>query len=450
MDYRTSPVNLMMRTPLLFCLASGTIPPMKVQPIMPEECFARARPDPNLPPPNEGPIGLRQLDNGRIAWRRLRHPDRDDQSVALWVPDGVTTVRGIIVHLHRASEAARTDFHTIARSLDFAVYAMLVRWANFEKVLPDQLSKLGAQLGHPEVVNVPWVAIGGSRNAAAFCCYAVQDPNPDRILCVLTNGGPGIAVNLRNRKAITRFCGIPIMSVNGTEDPYVEGLDWFRKIYPRIRAARLPWSAAPDWGGGHAGLTNGGMYWPFVCAVMRMRYPANADPRRGRVRLRPFRENQGLLVGPVDWGNPGGETAASSTHSGTEHNRSVWMPDAATTAVWRAYSSRNPVGVLKAVAGRTRGTVLLKITGVTGKRVSVARFLDGDRLLAVRRSRPFQFTTRALSRGIHAVYAECLEDSRHRGFARPVIVADGRVVDQEAGTRVAGKAGVSRFPFTDH
>jgi hypothetical protein len=416
----------------------------RVQPMMPETCWALARPNPNLPPPTEGEIRLVRLNGGRLATRGLAQPDRADQCVALWIPDGVPTVRGAIVELHRASVAARTDYHAVARTLGFAVFGALVRWANFTKVLPDQLGKLAAALGHPEVANVPWALVVGSRNVAAAASFVRQDPNPHRLLCLLTNGGPDVAVDLSDARAVARFRGVPVMTVNGTEDPYVEGLDWFRAPYPRIRAARLPWCAAPDWGGGHAGRTNGALYWPFVVAALAARYPRDADPRRGRVRLRPLRERQGLLLGPVDWDDPPGDGAGSLApppRAGVRRE-TVWFPSAAVAAVWRAYAARAPLGRLAARADTGRGaTIRLQFVGRPSRGATEARFYDGDRLLGVRRRPPFAIRTRALARGVHAVFVEWRMGDRRVGFTRPVVLADGRIVNQAAGIRAAGGRG---------
>lgn len=420
--------------PATYCKGSA-----KVTPVMPDECWRKARPDAGMPPPVEGPVRVRRLNGGRIAWRGLRQPDRDDQCVALWVPDGVPTIRGVIFHLHRASEAARTDFHAVGRAMCFAVYGALVRWTNFEKVLPDQLAKLAGHLGHPEAADAPWVAIGGSRNAAALCSFILQDRRRDRVLCLLTNGGPGVSADLTDRRTMNSFRGLPVLSVNGTEDPYVGGLAWFQTAYPRMAAKRLPWSCAPDWGGGHAGLTNGAMYWPFVQAVMARRRPPGMASHTGKTRLKPFMRVAGIRLGPIDWNQP--ESAEPALPDVAE-GHTVWLPDAATAAVWRAYSTRRPIGRLDILSRKRGGKTTLTMEGVRSRSVSEVRYLDGDVLLGSSARQPFRLSVVIPRSGIHAVHAECLDRrSQLLGRTRPVLIAGGVVVDQSAGCRAAAGAG---------
>jgi len=403
--------------------------------LMPATCWGMVRSDPRVAPPEEGKMILAPLNRGRLASRCLYHASRKDEQVALWIPDGVRTVRGILTHLHRASEVYRTDLQEFARAEGFAVYAMLSQWVNFHEFLPDQLAKLGAALGHPEVANVPWASIGGSRNVAAMCSFANLDP--DRFLCILANGGPGIAIDLTQPAQVELFRRLPVCSVNGSEDPYVEGNAWLSRHYPILRSAGLPWAAAVDWGGVHAGETNGVVYWSFVRGVMALRYPAGFDPMLGKCRLEDFPQERGLLVGPVDWDDPGGEAAAPFDHYVGDRSRAVWLPDAATLAVWRAYVTRNPAGQM-AVESLREGGTRLRVEGLPDMWRGRIEFFDGDQSLGT--GDPAGIATACLSQGLHIVHAVCTATGGQLRRVRPVLVADGRVIDQRAAQAAAQAA----------
>lgn len=411
---------------------------MAVSRLTPDDCAALARPDPNLPPPEEEPIAVEELNSGRIARRKLHHEDRQDQEVALWIPDGVKEIRGILVHMHHASQAVRPDFHEFARTQGFAVYCMLVRWTNFHIVLPDQLAKLGAELGHPEVANVPWAAIGGSRNVAALRCYVQLDPNKNRLLCILANGGPGIALDLQDPEQMSLFKGIPIISVTGSDDPVVEGMDWVKKVYPEIRSAGLPWAAAPDWNGDHHCKTYDAVYWPFIMATMSVRYPADAAPSQDVVRLKPFPRDRGWLVGPVNWDDPGHENAVPASDYLGDPKQAVWLPDAYTVAAWRAYVARKPVARVDPECRATR--VILRLRNMTPHAICHVRYWDGNRLLGERSKPPYRLATREINAGTHVVFASCTDSSARDQYTKPIIICTGKYVDQQAGDRAAGEA----------
>jgi len=381
---------------------------------------------PRPPPLEADAIVVETRGAGRLAWRFLYQSDRSDQRVALWIPDGVETVRGVILSLHRASEAERTDLHAVAKALGFAVYGVLTRWVGFEELLPAQLAELATALGHAEVANVPWTCIGGSRNVGALARLTALIP--DRILCLLACGGPGKPPGV-DRPALWQ--GIPVMTVNGSIDPFVGGMDWLQTLYWNARQAGLPQGGCVEWGTGHAPVQNGRMYWPFVQAVHRHRVPADADPRQGPVRLKPFTEDQGWLIADCDFAQRwGGEARPFAEFTG-DKARAVWLPDAASVAVWRAMSSADAATVT--VTGS--GALTLGIAGLDAPPERVEWFA-GDRSLGVATAVPFTLITPVLASGLHSVFAECRIGAVLRR-TQPVIVADGRVIDQRAGHRAA-------------
>jgi len=393
----------------------------------------------NPPPPDEGPVHVVPMNDGQYAWRYLYHPDRTDQKIGLWVPDGLKVVRGLFLHLHRESEAHRRDFQEFARAMDFGVYCMLIRWANYEKILPDQLDKLGRELGHPEVVNVPWAAMGGSRNVGALTAYMMADPNPHRILCLLYNGGPGVGMKLDDPDQLARFAQTPVMTVNGSADPFVGGLDWAKGLYPKIRNARLPWGCATEWDGGH-GLHDGNvMYWPFVKAACDARLPEDADSTKGVVPLRPVRYEDGFLVGPVNWDDPGKEPAAPVPEFQGDPAKAVWLPDRHTLAVWRAFMVNEPPARLVAESLEA-GRVRLALRRDECARLEKAEFFAGDDKLGEATGPSPTLETGALARGVHSVFAVLTGADGKPRHTRPIVVAAGRFVDQHAGMMDAFQA----------
>lgn len=410
-------------------------------------CCLLGQPKPAAPPPplEEGPVTVSKVNNGTMAESLLYQADRTDQKVALWVPDGVKVVKGIIFHLHRASEAYRTDFQEFARAHDFAVYASLIRWTNFEKVLPAQLERLGRHIGHPEVANVPWAAIGGSRNVGALTNYMMLDPNKDRILCMLWSGGPGVGIDANSAAQLEMFRKVPVMTVNGSADPFVNFMAWQHHNYPRVRKLNLPWACAVDWNCGHGPEEGNIMNWPFVEAVIKVRYPPDADPTKGPIRLRPFTYEQGWLMGPVDWDNGLAPDAAPVPEYKGDPVKATWMPDSNCVAAWRAFvGAKEPATKVVAESLLDGGKVKLSVAGgqIDPKGI---RFMDGQQEIGKADASPFTLTTDALATGCHIVHAVVtLADGKQMPL-QPIVVINGKHVDQRAGLRAAAEADLPLF-----
>jgi Laminin G domain len=291
------------------------------------------------PPPEEGAVVTAQENGGQVASSYLWHKDRDDQKVALWLPDGVPTIKGVLVVLDRADAAWSPHLQEVARAQGWGVYAMLIRWDNYHETIPKQLARLGKALGHDYLDNVPLALYGGSRNVMALVNFVSELNDPGRILLLLSNGSPGEPPGL---KLPAIFKSLPVISVYGSDDPFVEGgVKWMKEQYAKTRQAGFPHTGAVEWGTGHEPRWNFRLYWPFIQAVTKVRYPADADPRKAKVQLLPFPEEKGWLVGPVDWENQwGAESAAFTAYKG-DKSQAVWLPDESCVAAWRQVVSKD-------------------------------------------------------------------------------------------------------------
>jgi hypothetical protein len=85
--------------------------------------------------------------------------------------------------------------------------------------------------------------------------------------------------------------GVPGIVVYGEQDDQASRLASFMR--DRGQGALL--SIAPVWGEGHVCDRCGDLIWPWMDAVVRLRLPANADPRAGPVPLRALAEGDGWL-----------------------------------------------------------------------------------------------------------------------------------------------------------
>ncbi len=393
------------------------------------------------------------------------HLERTDQEVQLWLPGGVESIKGVIVDVGFAFQPRKTHLQEFARTQDFAVMGGMFRYARMTDSIALALEHMGNEIGHPELARAPWITMGFSRMGRYAVRFAQEAP--ERTISVFFGGSPGVTADLytkdptKDQTAVEgnakTLSGVPMITVSGSQDAYV-GLnkgekrgyfDWEQKNYPRLRARGLPVTAATEWGPGHETFNNGAMLFPFWRAVMAKRLPA--APAQGPVELRPVTVEEGWLADPGNWGvQEDGklvEQNAAAAHFTPavpyaeykgDKSAAVWLPDAYTAAVWRAFCER-PRGVKLAVSG-SGAAITLAVESERAEPIESAQFFDGDRLLGEAESAPFEWKSDRLGdrRGVHSVFAVCRAGGLEY-HTQPVQILGGKVMDQRA-AEAAGSA----------
>jgi len=127
----------------------------------------------------------------------------------LWVPEGVKTIRGVIVHQHGCGEGsnksavtAADDLHwqALARKWDCALLGPVIRqpdaancrlWCDprngSERAFLRALGDLAQRSGHPELANAPWCLWGHS--GGGFWSSILQAKYPERIVAIWFRSG---------------------------------------------------------------------------------------------------------------------------------------------------------------------------------------------------------------------------------------------------------------------
>ena len=127
----------------------------------------------------------------------------------LWLPEGVKTVRGIIVHQHgcgtgsnKSAVTAADDLHwqALARKWNCALLGPVIRqpeaancreWCDprngSERVFLKALDDLAQRSGHPELASAPWCLWGHS--GGGFWSSILQAKHPERIVAIWFRSG---------------------------------------------------------------------------------------------------------------------------------------------------------------------------------------------------------------------------------------------------------------------
>lgn len=332
-------------------------------------------------------------------------------SYTLWVPPGVKTLRGVVVHQHGCGEGscksgltAAHDLHwqALARAHDCGLLgpsyeqpegADCQLWcdprngsaAAFQQALVD----LGEASGHPELAEVPWALWGHS--GGGHWCGGMVMLFPERVAAAWLRSGVPLFAADPNRAGIKPHTlpdaalGVPMMCNPGTKEGVTVKDGRFAGVWPAnqrffetVRGAGGLLGVAVDPLTAHECGNQRYLAIPWLDACLEARLPASAGEP-----LRPMPAAAAWL-GPITGG------AASPIATWSDPLSAAWLPNEAVALKWMAYVTDTavvddtpppaPVNLQAAVGD---GGVRLSWEPLADLESGVERFVvqrDGERL----------------------------------------------------------------------
>lgn len=280
----------------------------------------------------------------------------------LWVPPGVQTLRGIVVHQHGCGEGScksgltgAYDLHwqALARKHHCALLAPAYEqpekgncqlWCDprngSDEAFRQALADLGAKSGHSELAKVPWALWGHS--GGGHWAGAMVLMHPDRVAAAWLRSGVPLVKPIENRPpplAIPAAAlGVPVMCNLGTKEGVTVhegrfagvwgGVDTF---FSAMRGKGALIGVAVDPLTSHECGNQRYLAIPWLDACLSVRLPETAgDP------LKPMPEAPAFLA-PLspDGTAPAVPVPQAAFKAPREH--SVWLPNAAIADAWARY-----------------------------------------------------------------------------------------------------------------
>jgi acetyl esterase/lipase len=280
----------------------------------------------------------------------------------LWIPDGVKTLRGIIVHQHGAGTTAANEGATAAYDLHWQ--ALAKKWdcallgpsyhvttekldwtpggskwwfdptKGSEKAFLKALGDLAAKSGHPEVATVPWALWGHS--GGGIWADIMTAMHPDRVVAVWLRSGAG-AMLYQSQPATpphevpAAVFGIPIMCNPGIKE--LGTWEWGAwqgplKTFKEYRARGGLIGFAPDPRTGHECGGSRYMAIPYFDACLAARLPDKGSKSQ---TPKPMDTRHAWLAPLL------GDTAEPAAHYKGNPLEAVWLPNAAVAQAWMEY-----------------------------------------------------------------------------------------------------------------
>jgi hypothetical protein len=295
-----------------------------------------------------------------------------------WVPDGVQTLRGVIVHQHGAGaqaskggETAAYDLHwqALAKKWDCALigpyYHVLGEktdtspgaselWMDprlgSDKSYLKALEEASVQSGHPELKTVPWVLWGHS--GGAIWGNVMTMLHPERVAAVFLRSASAYSFRydwhvkrpgFQQPEVPAALYAVPTMCFAGEKEKpqYSEVQRWNGvwegevATFKDYRAKGAPIGFTRDPKTAHECGDSRYMAIPFLDACLAMRLPAKGSTDQ---TLRPVDLSDAWLAPLL------GDTAVPAADFKGNPLEAVWLPNAAVARVWMEYSKNGTVG----------------------------------------------------------------------------------------------------------
>ena len=276
----------------------------------------------------------------------------------LWVPPGLETVRGIIVHQHgcgegscKSSVTAAHDLHwqALARKHDCALLGPSFRqwqdqdcflWADPQHgsdiVFLESLQKLAELSGHPEISTAPWCLWGHSGGGSWASRMHLR--YPENIIAIWFQSGTAF---LRDEFDVNSLADdvlqVPMMANPGVKEREHERFsaawDGTLAMFNAYRKRGAPIGFAPDPASGHETGDSRYLAIPFFDACLDLRLP---DQSSGK--LKKINPGAGWLAKPLSTEMPRPASAFNGNRASA-----VWLPNESVARAWHDFVNTGTV-----------------------------------------------------------------------------------------------------------
>lgn len=275
---------------------------------------------------------------------------KEDVKFDLWIPEGTATVKGIVtISAHGSGETlyAHPEMRKIARELHLALFKFVGNpmqrgfWPR--SLLYEKLASFGQRSGHAELANAPLFLYGHS-NGTGFS--AIFPATEGARVWGWISMRPGITFQVYQPGAAQ----VPGLVIFGEEDPFLarpsraENLAVVEVMRKKHNAI---WASVVEPKTGHG---PGAKTWPLVFSFLRhtfaARVPADADPKKGPVKLNTLAQESGNLG--KNWNSDTGgyqelPAAPCATYTGDKSTAS-WLINTDFAKDWQSFQKVGEVG----------------------------------------------------------------------------------------------------------
>lgn len=329
------------------------------------------------------------------------------KQVRLSIPEGLTTIRGILVVSNGSGGDTRTFFNEVWYGEflylhDFAFLGAKGFSSHVEslQVMLHALQQMAKDSNHPELLNVPFVTTGFSAGGGFASRLLVE--LPERVIASVPVSS---RLNFTGITVSTAIKQTPALVISGELEKFEQAVEPNLATY-RPQGALFGWMTVQ--GAGHARYGQEILAMPLLDTAVRLRYPANGDVRQGPLKLKTLDPASGWIADNTTW-KSGLVTIAAAKQFKGDITRSSWLPSEDIAFIYRAFGSYDkplsiPFPSVSLSSQRvwdagSNFTIMVDTSKFPGWKK--LEFFDGAQKLGEITRGPAQFTALNLTAGYH-------------------------------------------------
>ena len=363
------------------------------------------------------------------------------------IPEGLKTVRGLLVNCNYAGGDSRRDWtfcHYYREFLHLHDFALVASAGDIPHVKAFQafrecLRKVGVDSRHRELVNAPYVTVGFSSGGGFASTLMTMDPERTIAAGIIEarynftaflppNPPPPAAV-------LNAVLAIPsVMISGGKHNPPEIQAGAFKMVDEvfepfRPKGAEFAWMVLPAFGHEYAENRQDVLVMPLLDLAVRTRYPKDADVTKGPVKLRSIDPASGWVADNTTW-KSGLTTVVPAGQFKGDLGHSSWLQNEDIAFIYRAYATHDHPLTIASPRPCGPGTPTVDPGSDVSITVDASRFpdwkrlecYDGARKVGTVTAAPARFTARSLTPGYHVFFALGTDAAGNVRTSEPVMV----------------------------
>jgi hypothetical protein len=338
------------------------------------------------------------------------------------IPEALKTVRGLLVECNYAGGDSRGDWtfcHYYREFMHLHGFGLVASAGDVPHVKAFQafrncLQMCSATSQHPELVNVPYAAVGFSAGGGFASTLMTREPDKTiavGIICARYNFDPIVKPYTA---APANVLGIPSILITGeTEklnDPAVDGRHKVDEVFipDRPLGAQIAWMETQGLGHEYAENRQDLLIMPLLDLAVRTRYAKDGDVTKGPIKLGFINPASGWVADNTTW-KSGLTKIVPATQFKGDLGHSSWLQNEDIAFIYRAYATHNNPLTLTSPGQCGPGTPTMDPGSNVPITVDASKFpnwkklefYDGAKNLGRVTAAPTQFTATNLTPGYH-------------------------------------------------
>jgi hypothetical protein len=342
------------------------------------------------------------------------------------IPEGLKTVRGLLVECNYAGGDSRGDwtFCTYYREfMHLHGFGLVASAGDIPHVKAFQgfrncLQMVSVASKHPELVNAPYAAVGFSAGGGFASTLITMDPDRTIAAGIIEARYNFTAFLPPNRPPSAAFLdavlAIPSVLISGAKlnppDAQTGVLKIVDEVFVPLRpkGAEYAWLVLPGYGHEYAENRQDLLIMPLMDLAVRTRYPKDGDVSKGPIKLLSIDPTNGWVADNTTWQSGLTKIVPAAQFKG-DLGHSSWLQNEDIAFIYRAYATHyNPLTITSpgpcgpgtpAVGPGSNVPIIVDTSKFPNWKQ--LEFYDGAKKLGAVTAAPTQFIAMNLTTGYH-------------------------------------------------